>query len=264
MTVLFGPGPLKFGAATSYVLLALALAFSVFGCSSIPTSHELESAKSVNIVSILNDYQPPQSNESFTHLSAAVRDFNAAARSIKIEGKKFSTVIGGGETCDDLVREITRFDSADSLTVAYIASHGSSEGLVLNDCTSFDDLYEMLEARSRGKILLILDSCYSGVFTDVLAYHKSTRIFAITGTKGPILERWYSKTGSFSEAVSKAIRGRAGLDYGDKLTLGRLYDVVAAEIRRWNLLYSHNSGPISDPDLYGPRDLIVFASNQAS
>lgn len=210
------------------------------------------------VVSIINKYLPPQSDESFEHLTTGVRDFDDAVRSAGIKDARLASAGEKVATHEDLVRAIAKYDSPGALTVAYIASHGSPEGLVLSDAPSFDQLYQALDAGTKGTILLILDSCYAGNFAEVLADRKSERIFAITGTRGPTLERWYSKTGSFSEALSETIGARYSPDRDGKLTLGQLYDAVAEDIRVWNARYPHGSGPITDPGLYGPRDLVVF------
>ena len=131
----------------------------------------------------------------------------------------------------------------------------------MKDELSYDELYLSLEARTKGTLLLIVDSCYSGILTDVLAKHDSDRIFAITGTKDASLERWYGSTGSFSDAVSRAIRTRLSPRHDGKLTLGQLYDSIDSDIRAWNRTYPHSAGPVSEPGMYGPRDLVVFDFN---
>ena len=243
-------------------MLGFAATLAWLGCSSFP-DRCASSAKqpSLNIVSILNDYLPPLSDESFTHLAIGVRDFNAAVRFARIERCRLSSFGGGIITNEDLIRAIARFDSVDTLTVVYIASHGSPDGLVLSDTLSFDGLIQALDARTKGTIVLLLDSCYAGVLADDLARDRSARIFAITGTRGPTLERWYSKTVSFSEALARTVRDRYSPGDDGKLTLGQLYDVMAKDIRDWNARYPHESGPITDPDWYGPRDLVVFDFN---
>jgi|GEM_PF-3593798 hypothetical protein len=244
--------------ALAWAAAACAAVMSVLCCSSMAVARVPSSATSLGIVSIFNDYLPPQSAESLTHLSIGVRDFADAVGSARIKDARLATVEGALATKDDLIRAVARFDGADTLTVAYVASHGSPEGLVLSDPLSFDELYRGLEAGTKGTVVLILDSCYAGVFAEVLASHRSARIFAITGTKGPTLERWYSKSGSFSEALCRTIRARYDPGRKGKLTLGQLYDAIAADIGEWNARYTHRAGPITEPGIYGPRSLVVF------
>lgn len=210
--------------------VACAAIMSVPGCSSLAVARAPSAPPSLGIVSIFNDYLPPRSAESLTHLSIGVRDFDDAVGSARIKDAQRVTVEGALASKDDLIRAIARFDGADTLTVAYLASHGSPEGLVLSDPLSFDELYRGLEAGTKGTVVLILDSCYAGVFAEVLSSHRSARIFAITGTKGPTLERWYSKSGSFSEALCQTIRERRDPGRNGKLTLGQLYDAIAADV----------------------------------
>jgi hypothetical protein len=229
--------------------------------SAFSSSTDQSPGSNLNIVSIANTYLPPHSNQSFSHLSTGLRSFNESVFAAKLRALHFSTFHEGITTQEDLVRAIVQFDAEDLLTVVYIASHGSPEGLVLSDGRSFDELYDSLEAGTKGTLLLIMDSCFAGNFADTLNRHKSTRIFAITGTRGSTLERWYSKTGSFSEALSETIQKRCSPGQDGKLTLGQLYDFITRDIATWNAHYAHQAAPISDPGLYGPRDLVVFTFN---
>lgn len=243
--------------------LSMAVVFASLGlsCSSFARSRGPSAKVNLNIVSVFNNYLPPQTKESFDHLSLGARDFNAAVKSAQIKEVLITPLSQGPMANEDIIRAITSVDSPDRLTVAYIASHGSPEGFVLKDSLSFEGLYQKLEAGTKGRLLLLVDSCYSGIITEVLARHGSRRIFAITGTKGPTLERWYSKTGSFSEALSKTIRARNYAGTDGKLSLGELYDAVASDIKGWNARYPHSAGPISEPAMYGPRDLVVLDFN---
>jgi hypothetical protein len=239
--------------------LSLVSAFQA--CGSLPVSDEGYGPKSLNIVSIVNKYLPPGSDQSFTHLSAGVHDFNAAVKAAQIKEDLFFTVKDGLVVNEDLIRSIVRFDAPDTLSVVYIASHGSPEGFILKDELSYEDLYRTLEARTKGTILLLVDSCYSGILTEVLARHASNRIFAITGTKDASLERWYGKTGSYSQALAQAIQRKLSPRHDGKLTLGQLYDGMASAIESWNRDYPHRAGPVSAPGMYGPRNLVVFNYN---
>jgi hypothetical protein len=243
------------------IVMAMLGALIFLACSTVPIPNA-DYCPHLNIVSIVNNYLPPNSNESFAHLAVGVDDFNSAVRSARINEDLFLTVKGGLDLNEELVFSITRFDAPDTLTVAYIASHGSPEGFVLEDELSYDEFYKTLEARTKGTVLLLVDSCYSGMLTDVLARHDSDRIFAITGTRDASLERWYSETGSFSEALSQAIRLRFSPEHDGKITLGQLYDSIHDDIRDWNRNYHHRAGPISEPGMYGPRNLVVFDYNR--
>jgi hypothetical protein len=240
---------------SSFVLAMIGL----LSCStfSSPTQSSATS-RSLNVVSIVNDYLPPGSDESFAHLAEGARDFSKAIIAARIATDHSSAVLGGLKTHEDLIRAITRDDSAKTLTVVYLASHGSETGFVLGDPLSFEEFFKELESRTKGRILFFVDSCFAGVFAQVLAAHRSERLFAITGTKGATLERWYSKTGSFSSALAETIRARYSPGRDGKLTLGQLYDAIAADIGAWNARYVHSSGPITEPGFYGPRDLVVF------
>ncbi len=234
------------------------LSLTLLGCSEMPIVRELPPPQKLVVLSFLNTYLPPQSDQSFTHLSTATRDFEHAIRDARITDAQVYAVGDGIASNESLIESIAEHDAPDSLTVAYIASHGSTEGLVLKDSCSFEELFLKLEARTQGTILVLLDSCYSGLFAEALARHGSSRIFTITGTKGSSLERWYSKTGSFSLAISRTISNRCSPDRSGKLTLGQFYDLVASDIHSWNAKNAHSAGPITEPDMYGPRDLVIF------
>lgn len=238
--------------------MALALPLALMGCSQMPSPREMPPPQKLVVLSFLNTYLPPQSDQTFAHLSTASHDFEHVVRGAHIRGAEVYAVGDGIASNEGLIQAIAEHDSPDSLTLAYIASHGTPEGLVLKDSVSFEELFLKLKAGTRGTILVVLDSCYSGLFAEALARHRSGRIFAITGTRGSSLERWYSKTGSFSLAVSKTIGSRCSPDRNGKLTLGQFYDIVAADIHSWNAANAHSAGPITEPDLYGPRELVVF------
>jgi hypothetical protein len=234
----------------------------LISCSTAPATVAHSAPHSLYIVSILNTYLPPQSDENFTHLAVAVRDFDKAVEKADIKAGKLLSVGDGLVSNDEVVRSIAQHDAPDVCTIAYIASHGSPDGLVLKDSKSFDELYQMIESSTRGTIVVFLDSCYSGLFATALARHNSDRVFAITGTKGASLERWYSQTGSFSQALALTIRSRVCPSGDGMLTLGQLYDGIAQNIHSWNAANPHVAGPINDPDLYGPRDLVLFDYNK--
>ena len=233
----------------------------VFACSSIPGTLKSPSPSSLNIVTICNSYVSGNSKASIFQLTDHAEQFMSAASHANIKGARLASVSDRELTHAELFEAIMRYDSPETLTIAFIASHGSPEGFLLHDPLSFDELYSRLDSDSKGKVLLIVDMCYAGVLNEVLSKHHSSRIFAITGTRGKSLERWYRGSGSFGKAVSNAMAATDYTRFGGGLTFGRFYDMIEGDIRDWNSRYSHADGPISDAGMYGPRELVLFGSN---
>jgi hypothetical protein len=243
---------------TALLLICCISLVSAFGCSSLRGSAPKRANSTLHIVTLCNTYVPTSAPAPIEHNVAQVRQFNRALASAGIEGASLANESKEDFSHAEFIQAIERHDGAGTLTIAYIASHGSPEGLILPENLGFEELYRRLESETKGKVLLIVDSCYSGLINGVLERHGSSRIFAITGTRGGTVERWYSESGNFGQAVSNTISEKAMWGRDRSLTLGSLFDGVEEKIKLWNVRNRHSSGHITDPGMYGPRDLVIL------
>jgi hypothetical protein len=245
-------------------LLCCITLFSASSCTSLssPPSHVFLAP--LGIVTVCNKYIPQSAPAPVSHHVDQIRQFKKALAARGIQASAIMNESSENFSQAEFVSAVERGDGPGKLSLVYIASHGSPEGFILAEPLRFEDLYNCLEAETKGRILLIVDMCYSGVMNEVLARHKSKRIFAITGTKGATVERWYAESGSFGRAVSSTIVESSAWAQDGRLTLGELYDEVQAKIHYWNVTCRHSSGHITEAGMFGPRDLVVLEFDKNS
>jgi len=243
------------------VAVALLAVILVVGCSTVLVRPTPQARVELNIVSIGNTYVETSSELPVHPIISNVRAFNHAIASVKLHRAQLTSVISDSLSLVDIMKIAERYDSPGSTTLLFISSHGFRDGFLFKKPIPFEDLFLSLDREMRGTVILVLESCYSGVMNEVLAKSGSTHVFALTSTRGPELERWYALNGSFNDAIANAIRAKDSMKHHGVITFGEFYDSVQADICRWNKRYPLNGEPLMDAGMYGPRELVVLDSD---
>ena len=159
---------------------------------------------------------------------------------------------------EEVLSEVTTHASElkkDDLLLFYYSGHGNKTSINIGEGITPVELYDALSSRKEGKILLIIDACYSGIF---IPSQQSSHITVITASRDDE-ESWSGYGGKsysyFTYILLSALGHFTQQDtppalYQGVLTAGSLYAEIRAHTE------THNQTPMS---IQGPLDVVLFA-----
>ncbi len=154
--------------------------------------------------------------------------------------------------------EISKLRSNDLLLI-YYSGHGNEEFNLILDIEqsksiSKDELYQLFEARRRGRILLIVDACYSGGF---LPDTFNSYVTVLSASKSDEKALGGSYPGDYSFFTRYLLEVLGGLNHQDKIPalLGGVISAASIYSAIQSRIGEHNQTPLS---LEGLSDLALF------